>query len=141
MAALRGFAPPEQVRAVWNAAWAGTATGYRKCPSCSNKMRFVLLPGRGEDLELDACKVCQVIWFDAEELSEFSPARQRSEPSEPELPLEARRVIAEAQLQSQADQRRRERLARRAHAIGSVPLRHGPFTGASVLQTLLSLFD
>ena len=48
VAVLRRFAPPEQVRAVWNAVWSGTGNGLRKCPWCTNRMRYVLLPGHAE---------------------------------------------------------------------------------------------
>lgn len=106
MAVLRRFAPNERLNALWRDVWEKARAGYRKCPSCEMKMLWVMLEENGSSLELDACKSCQVVWFDSEELKRFSPGRQEVEDPDAKIPAEARRALAIAEVESMAEVQR-----------------------------------
>lgn len=70
----------------------------RKCPHCSRKMRKSSVVLNGMTVELDVCEVCKQVWFDP---SEFQMLQLKAPEKETEAPLppEARRIIAEYNLQ------------------------------------------
>ncbi len=65
-------------------------------------MNVVTLDREGGHLELDACKACQIAWFDAHERDElagaagFGPQASAAPVQEKPLPMEAARVLATA---------------------------------------------
>jgi len=86
---LRRIAPKERVRAIWTHATQGGETSRHRCPSC----RFTMTTGRIEmdaaTLEIDACRRCQLLWFDGAELAAFSPERQEPDPDAPDPSAES----------------------------------------------------
>ncbi len=70
----------------------------RKCPHCSRKMRKSSVVLNGMTVELDVCGACKQVWFDP---SEFQMLQLKVPEKETEAPLppEARRIIAEYNLQ------------------------------------------
>lgn len=77
VALLRRFAPKERIDQAWRTARDETRKSELGCPGCEARMRPVALETHGDAaLELDACVVCHLVWFDANELASFSPERQ-----------------------------------------------------------------
>jgi Zn-finger nucleic acid-binding protein len=74
LAVIRQFVPHDRVARFWRGAVDGRASAG--CPSCSNAMASIAAAHAGRELELDACRRCQLLWFDAGELVAFSPERQ-----------------------------------------------------------------
>ena len=83
LAVLRQFVPRDRVARFWQSTADGR--GGAACPSCSNAMAVIVATHDGRELELDACKRCQLHWFDAGELAAFSPERQAPPRHPPEF--------------------------------------------------------
>ncbi|MBP7124856.1 rhomboid family intramembrane serine protease [Myxococcota bacterium] len=65
------------------------------CPACAAAMKGVRLAADREDLELDACPQCRLVWFDPAEMARFLPPSAPDLPRRaPDLPLEARVALA-----------------------------------------------
>lgn len=99
VAVLKHTAQREQVSRIWNAvhddsAVTVSATGARGCPFCGRAMRVAYADDDPTGMQLDVCKLCQILWFDPGE--DLAPVTTSG--SAKELSLEARRVIAEAEL-------------------------------------------
>jgi Zn-finger nucleic acid-binding protein len=93
---LRRFAPEGRVRDVWldlPEARPGAA-----CPSCSNAMREISVDCDGAKVAIDVCKACQLLWFDAKELEQFSPERQAPAPRTDRLSPKAAEACAVAEI-------------------------------------------
>ncbi len=73
---LRRFAPKERVDDLWREARDGHVKSVLHCPGCEAAMRRVTLVAPGHTVQLDCCRLCHLVWFDADELKEFSPERQ-----------------------------------------------------------------
>ncbi|GBF52108.1 transcription factor zinc-finger [Leptospira ryugenii] len=41
------------------------------CPSCKNQMQILILPESKNNLEIDLCQTCQIIWFDKDEIEDL----------------------------------------------------------------------
>lgn len=61
----------------------------RECPSCSQKMKSIDVPGVFPRLDLDFCLTCLSIWFDANELKRL-----------PQKTTEEKRQFIEKQMQA-----------------------------------------
>ena len=59
------------VNQFWQQARANHTPGTRKCPSCGRNMCVVQSTADQINQELDICKTCQLVWFDAEEFSVY----------------------------------------------------------------------
>ena len=121
MGALRQFAPADRVNALWQETWRGAVPSPLDCAACGVKMRRVTVPAGAGDLELDACKPCQSIWFDTGELASLSPERQAPTTDETTIPEEARRALGEAmaaEIAKDARDRRRDEAFGRALSGG-----------------------
>ena len=80
-------------------------------------MRETPIATGAEHLALDVCKPCQLLWFDATELAQFSPARQAPPPRTDRLSPDA----AEALFLAEAEGRETLELAEeQAAAISAV---------------------
>jgi len=86
---LRRIAPRERVNEIWNAAAREGPTSPRACPSCSHAMRLGRVAVEGATIEIDACRRCQLLWFDGSELETFSPERQEPDPDAPDPSAES----------------------------------------------------
>lgn len=82
LAVLRQFVPHDRLTRFWLRTEGGRPGGA--CPSCANAMSLVTIEQSGRALELDACRRCQLLWFDADELAAFSPEHQAPPPQPPE---------------------------------------------------------
>jgi membrane associated rhomboid family serine protease/Zn-finger nucleic acid-binding protein len=68
----------------------------KNCPACSRAMCDVVCKSTQNEVHLDVCTRCQVVWFDDRELAAF-PEPQA--PPEKQLSLEASEAVALAQLE------------------------------------------
>ncbi len=41
------------------------------CPSCNNQIQILILPESKNNLEIDLCPKCQIIWFDKDEIEDL----------------------------------------------------------------------
>ena len=82
---------PDFANALWRKAMElqGENGGY--CPMCGHSMTLVRLPVEGKMLELDICCRCQDLWFDPNELEALP---KQTPPEVPELPQEAKEILA-----------------------------------------------
>ncbi len=123
---LRRFAPKDRVAELWNDAWRAVDATGDGCPSCRSRMRTLTLELDGASLELDACRACLLVWFDADELRRFSPQAQEP-PAAPKqadaLSPEARRELGRAiavDIRDKFDAERRAEQCRQARREGPV---------------------
>lgn len=84
------------VNTLWQTAYHRTEFADTVCPVCGKKMKKIILPLNGNPLELDVCCCCQMIWFDPQELESIPLAEV---PKQPELPQQAREVLAKYEAQ------------------------------------------
>lgn len=111
---LRRFAPSDRVRAIWVNLPASRPGA--DCPSCSRMMAETKVAAGDDHVELDVCKACQLLWFDADELARFSPQRQSPPPRERPFSPAAAEAVATADIAFRAQ---RQRELDDARAIGT----------------------
>lgn len=89
-----------QVNRIWRSALERSEPSSRDCPACRREMGGFDVPLNGSSVRLDACRGCQLIWFDASEPERFEPVAPEVEQTgaSTELPLEARRDLAMTEL-------------------------------------------
>ncbi len=75
---LRRFAPKDRVSRIWRQAMEEHVVSDLACTGCAGPLRRATFDAQGVNVRVDACTHCHIVWFDANELAEFSP--QRSEP-------------------------------------------------------------
>lgn len=133
LSVLRKIAPDELVNELWRHTRATTDPG-RRCPSCSQSMALVGM-GYGNSLELDVCRVCQIVWFDLGELAVFSPLPKPDEQNW-QMPQNARILLAQAKL----DQIRREVTRNRDLDVRTGNYDRGTNTVRGLWDILLDVF-
>jgi membrane associated rhomboid family serine protease/Zn-finger nucleic acid-binding protein len=72
-AVLRGGLDAGTVAGIWKRAHAGTRRGDRPCPSCAAPMAEIGLSRAGQEVAIDACERCRIVWFDAREREALDP--------------------------------------------------------------------
>lgn len=80
---------------LWAKVRNGDGVFGRACPACEKPMLTVSVPSGAGWEDLDACKVCQFVWFDPEEFERIPvtvPVKPKDEPRE--LPQKAREALA-----------------------------------------------
>lgn len=95
LSVLRKSRTAEFVSSLWAKVRNGDGLFGRACPACEQPMLTVRLSSREGGEELDACKLCQFIWFDPEEF-ERTPKAVPVKPKIPEreLPQKAKEALA-----------------------------------------------
>jgi Zn-finger nucleic acid-binding protein len=108
VAVLRQFAPGKRVRDLWLNLPVGREDG--PCPSCGRPALATPVACGARTIDVDVCRPCQVLWFDADDLAAFSPQRQAPEQKTHDLsPRAAEAVVAAAvQAQELGDEAERE---------------------------------
>jgi len=101
---LRKRFTPESINPLWLHAMRGEGRVGLPCPSCRQPMIGVFLSAQAE-INVDVCKHCHFIWFDAHEVDTLVPRQPEPVPVAPELPQKAREMLAIAEV---------ERLSRQA---------------------------
>jgi Zn-finger nucleic acid-binding protein len=93
---LRKRFTPESINPLWLHAMRGEGRIGLPCPSCRQPMIEVALSDKAE-INVDVCKHCHFIWFDAHEVNTLVP--RQPEPVAPELPQKAREMLAIAEVE------------------------------------------
>src|SRR6185369_13396731 len=100
MANLRTAVRHDFVQRMWQRSLGASRRADRRCPSCSGFMHVVPTAGP----EVDLCRGCPFVWFDAHELDDL-PMRTQDE-------IRLERYRAE-QISARARREERERFAQR----------------------------
>jgi membrane associated rhomboid family serine protease/Zn-finger nucleic acid-binding protein len=98
---LRKRFTPESINPLWLHAMRGEGRAGLPCPSCGQPMLGVALSDQAE-INVDVCKRCHFIWFDAHEVEILIP--RQPDPVAPELPQKAREMLAIAEVERLAKQ-------------------------------------
>ncbi len=101
MALLRQMLHAPGPDQLWGEALRAVDDPTCKCPTCRGVMRRVDHEIGGETVQVEVCKRCQMIWFDAHELGFFPAAPP---PPQDPVPLEVRQKLAIADVQRQVDE-------------------------------------
>ena len=88
---LRRIFTPESINPLWLHAISGEGKSGRLCPSCRKPMLEVALSENAQ-VDVDVCRHCHFVWFDAHDIDSLAPRQLPA--SAPELPQEARELIA-----------------------------------------------
>jgi membrane associated rhomboid family serine protease/Zn-finger nucleic acid-binding protein len=109
---LRATIGNDRVTALWSRAISSTGDTGKSCPICSRAMTDVTMGVAGHALELDVCKRCEFVWFDAAEYESIPPAppkpKEPGEVDDKDLPQAAREALALYKVQQIAEQARAE---------------------------------
>lgn len=98
LAVLRRHLKDDTVKRLWLEAITASAPSNRKCPSCVNMLMGFIVSRENQQIHLDLCKTCQLIWFDKDELDEFPKAEKMPGPD-----MDENLAIAKIQLEAQAE--------------------------------------
>jgi Zn-finger nucleic acid-binding protein len=93
-AVLKHFLGQKAVNEFYRSANTHNALTNKKCPSCRQSLNEFKIYRNDEDIYLDLCKHCQLIWFDEGEIKNFSIEKTKNPNSETE------KVIALASVES-----------------------------------------
>lgn len=105
VAMLRRIATAERVNSLWRSVSAGSPGD--RCPSCPKRLSTSQVHIGAREIELDACRTCQLLWFDADELAAFAPKGSRPSPAAAKERLSP--AAAEAMARSEIELRRQGR--------------------------------
>lgn len=100
---LRRTFTPESINPLWLHALRGEGSSGRLCPSCRKPMLEVAL-SEDAKVDVDVCRHCHFVWFDAHEIDTLVPQPLPTAP--PELSQEVREQIAIAKVQQLAEDAR-----------------------------------
>jgi len=70
-AALR-LSSHKQYASLWGALQTESYGSPRSCPSCGNSLRTFAAPDADNPVQLEACRVCLLLWFDSGELEKLN---------------------------------------------------------------------
>ena len=109
---LRAALGNDRVNALWSRAVSAPDGTGKACPICGRAMTDVTMGVAGHVLDLDLCKRCAFVWFDATEYESIPPTPpkpgQPGEVDDKDLPRAAREALALYKVQQIAEQERRE---------------------------------
>jgi len=97
MPVIRKYIPETILKELWQKTISEAATSEISCPSCTHKMSNVklYLPDRAE--YFDVCENCHFVWFDPNEFERL-PKKVEKKSRPKELPAEAKKILALAQI-------------------------------------------
>ena len=124
MAVLRKHLKDDIVKKLWLKAITASTTSNRKCPSCVNMLKEFIVSRDDQQIHLDLCKICQLMWFDKDELDEFPKVEKL-----PGLLMDENLAIAKVQFESQLENE--QSLAENNNII---------FQGIDILFLIIRLF-
>ena len=104
---LRRIFTPESINPLWLHAIAGTGHSGRLCPVCDKPMLEVKLADDAE-VNIDVCRACHFVWFDAGESEGLIPKKPLSAPAP--LPQKAREAMALLEVERLAAEAKRREL-------------------------------
>ena len=106
---LRAAIGNDCVTALWSRAIGAPDGTGKSCPICSRAMTDVTMGLANRALELDLCRRCEFVWFDAGEFEAIPPAPKKpGEVDDHDLPPAAREALALYKVQQIAEQARAE---------------------------------
>jgi membrane associated rhomboid family serine protease/Zn-finger nucleic acid-binding protein len=92
---LRHAVDRHAVNQLWLLAQERKGQSGATCPSCRRSMIEVSVPlESGEDVLLDVCKTCHMVWFDTDEITQLPPSSKEVTKGIAELPMETRKALA-----------------------------------------------
>jgi hypothetical protein len=94
---------------LWGLARSGALTSGKRCVACARPSSQVKMELADGPLTLGVCKMCQMVWFDGDEVERIPKQPQPVVPQAKELPPEAKVVYAQAVASMMRQQRREER--------------------------------
>jgi len=100
LAVLRKYLKDDTVRKLWLEAINGSTLSDRKCPCCVKKLKEFIVNRDNQQIHLDLCRMCQLIWFDKDELEAFPRAKKLPSPDMDEN-LALAKIGLEAELESE----------------------------------------
>jgi len=65
---------PEEFKKIWQQLYSGKTETGRPCPGCKNPLTVVKADGQNDEILIDVCRSCQVLWFDDKEFSALPKA-------------------------------------------------------------------
>jgi len=98
---LRRAFTPECINPLWLHAMRGEGTRGRPCPECRQPMLAVPLSADA-GIDVDLCRHCHFVWFDAGEVDTLEP--RPVAPAPPELPQKARELLAMEKVKQLAEE-------------------------------------
>jgi membrane associated rhomboid family serine protease/Zn-finger nucleic acid-binding protein len=96
---LRNRFTPESINPLWLHAMRSEGQSSCACPLCHQAMLEVAL-SEDANVDVDVCRHCHFVWFDAREVEHLTPRPPR--PAAPELPQKARELLAIAKVEQLA---------------------------------------
>jgi Zn-finger nucleic acid-binding protein len=115
LAVVRQFAPANRVRELWINIPVGRAGA--PCPSCRRPLLATPVACGERTIDVDVCRACQVLWFDADELAAFSPKRQAPRKSTEPLSPAATEAVVRAKMYAESLGEQAEEEARIVSAV------------------------
>ena len=100
VAVLRKHLKDDTVRKLWLEAITASTPSNRKCPSCVNMLKEFMISRDNQQVHLDLCMTCQLMWFDRDELEAFPRAKKLPSPDMDEN-LALAKIGLEAELESE----------------------------------------
>ncbi len=107
---LRGQVEKTFMNRLWQdvlAADRAKQTVHRPCPACKKAMAHLPVQGITDSFQLDACRICNFLWFDSGEVAHL-PILPPKPDSEPELSPEAKEALALTKVKLLAAQAQKE---------------------------------
>jgi membrane associated rhomboid family serine protease/Zn-finger nucleic acid-binding protein len=105
---LRRTIGASRVQAIWSQTFGSPGNDGKSCPICLRGMVPVTMGVPGSKLDLDVCKRCQFVWFDAAEYESIPPPPPRPKDpfavDEKDLPQAAREALALHRVRQIAEQ-------------------------------------
>jgi membrane associated rhomboid family serine protease/Zn-finger nucleic acid-binding protein len=137
LALLRRTVPPEFANRLWRSVREAHPTehhGVLRCPSCTARMHASALQDKdGGELQLDTCRVCQIVWLDGDEIARLPESEPFVSKQEPSRGLTPEAAEALAPILMEHERRRGEA----AWGTGGSPVDHAPDNPLHALLTYL----
>ena len=100
MAVLRKYLKSDAVKELWRTAVVESTRSNRMCPGGGHTLREFAVSRDHQQIHLDLCKTCQMMWFDKNELDAFPRAEKLQGPNMNEN-LAIAKLGLEAELESE----------------------------------------
>ncbi len=85
VAVLRRYIDVKVVKEFWFKATNESRPSEKKCPSCTQTLKAFTVGEYNRKAQLDLCKMCQLIWFDRNELEMFQRVKTCEPDTKPQV--------------------------------------------------------
>ena len=137
LAVLRRHLRKDVVKGFWRRAIAAARSTDKRCPSCRKPLRGFTVQRSGQNINLDVCRRCQLVWFDKGELDAFPKTKTE------QLPPEVRHKLALIKVRSETEQLQAEETADKVFtilALGRISLLCFPWYLIWIIDIFVRLF-